>query len=514
MKKIANVINFARSVEPRTDDDGYLLPTLEKELALCREHGFRSTVLLQYDALIRPDYQTLVKRYEEAEPGLWLEVVKPLAEEAEVPFGGRYVWDWTNGVNYLSQYTEEERRRLLDAAFAGFYRAFGYYPKTVGAWTLDSVSLAYMAERFGLDAACICRDQYGTDYTTLWGGVYNGGYYPCKNNLLCPAATGGEQINVPVFRMLGPDPIYQYDMGLGEPERPQGVCTLEPVYAEGGGCETWVRWYLKENYNDKCLSHAYAQFGQENSFGWEEIKQGLPMQLRLLEEAVKQGEIELMTLAESGRWYREQYQTTAPVAMCTDSSWKGDGTKSVWYASRYYRANLLQRDGAVWFRDIQLFDEAYRSGTAAGTGAMKETGFFNLPLIDGFRFSKDGVRAGLFLKKDGDILPTETLVSAAVGETQILAKAGAFGARFTEDAICLTLPEGSVLAFVAADVPWLPYREAEEKTLRLSFSAFGSEEYDYAVSLRDGCFRQKNGAITVVPENGRITLEMKRKRTL
>ena len=91
MKNIANIIHFARSVEPRAEDDGFLFDTLRQELALGEKYGFPCTVLLQYDALICPDYQALVKNAKGVEPGLWLEVVRPQAEDGYMALA-RY-WD-------------------------------------------------------------------------------------------------------------------------------------------------------------------------------------------------------------------------------------------------------------------------------------------------------------------------------------------------------------------------------------------------------------------------------------
>lgn len=72
MKNIVNIINFARGVEPR-DPNVDLWGTLETELKLCREYGFVNTVLLQYDALIQPEYPKLVKQYQDlSQPGLWM----------------------------------------------------------------------------------------------------------------------------------------------------------------------------------------------------------------------------------------------------------------------------------------------------------------------------------------------------------------------------------------------------------------------------------------------------------
>ena len=80
MQNIANIINFARGCEPRAEDDSFLFPTLKEELELCKNYGFRSTVLLQYDALVKPEYPALVRSGYNVEVGLWLEVVQPLVE--------------------------------------------------------------------------------------------------------------------------------------------------------------------------------------------------------------------------------------------------------------------------------------------------------------------------------------------------------------------------------------------------------------------------------------------------
>ena len=506
MKKIASIINFVRSVEPRERDESYLPVTLENELELCARYGWRSTVLLQYDALIRADYQAILRRYGDAvEPGLWLEIVEPLADAAGVPWEGGYVWDWTGGVNYLQHYSPAQRVRLLDAACAGFRAVFGHDPKAVGCWILDSFSLQYLRETYGVEAACICREQVGTDYSTLWGGFYNGAYYPCKNNILCPAGSRETQIDVPVFRMLGPDPIYQYDMGLGEPEKPQGVCTLEPVYEEGGGCEDWVRWYLRENYGDKCLSHAYAQFGQENSFGWEKIRQGLPMQFRLLDEAVRRGEIELMTLCESAAWYRDAFSLTAPAAICADSDWKDAGSRTVWYSCRNYRVNILCRDGEAWIRDFHLFDDRYEDPCLHTNNTQPRTGCFTLPVMDGFRFSAGGVVAGIRLCRGGAPVRSDApFVSEAREPDAVTATFGALRFDCSADRLRVTLPPDCELVFQTADVPDLPYRRATDDTLHMAFAGYGNAWYDYSLRLTRGRYAYDNGAVRVLPADGVI----------
>ena len=52
--------------------------------------------------------------------------------------------------------------------------------------------------------------------------------------------------------MLGGDPIYQYDDGLGQ-ER-QGVISLEPVYEKAGMDRRWVDYFLESIVNQPCLA--------------------------------------------------------------------------------------------------------------------------------------------------------------------------------------------------------------------------------------------------------------------
>ena len=509
MKNIVNIVNFARNCEPRAADDSFLFPTLQKELELCAGYGFCSTALLQYDALTDPRYPALIKAHARCEPGVWLELTEPQLRDAGLAWKGDYPWDWRNNVNFLHGYAPEDRKKLIDTAYRRFREIFGAYPRVFGCWAIDAFSFGYIERTYGADAACICRDQYGTDGITLWGGYYNGGYYPCKNNLLCPASRAEDGFHTPVFRMLGPDPIRQYDMGLGDPDAAQSVSTLEPVYPLGGGSRDWVEWYFRENFNGKCLSHAYAQMGQENSFGWEEIEKGLPMQFEILSRELQAGRVELLTLGETGKRFSGRFRVTPPAATCVDSDPFGEGYGTVWYNCKNYRLNLLYRDGAVWVRDFQLFDGGFKEKTLDRAEDAASCAFFNLPVMDGFRFSKGAVRAGVYLYKDGrPAAPGKEFITRTQDEAGLAAAYVPGKARFEmrEDRIDVTLEEpGAYLAFIVSPACETPYRSFTQKRLVMGFRGRLTEEYPYALNLAAGFFEQREGTLAVRPEGGRIT---------
>lgn len=510
MKQIANIINFARGVEPRTDDDSYLLGTLREELELCKKYGFRSTVLLQYDALTDPEYISLVRSGYDIEVGLWLETVQPQAEDAGLTWKGRYPWDWDVRRAFLTGYTPEERVKLLDAAFLKYKEIFGCLPTAVGCWTMDAFSMRYIAETYAPKAFCFCKEQYGTDGITLWGGVPAGAYYPSKTNSLLPANTAENQIPMPVFRMLGADPIDQYDLGWGDPSADQHVSSLEPVYAFGGGSERWVNWFLRENYNGDALSLAYAQFGQENSFGWEEIKKGLPMQMEKLKALVDAGKVELQTLGESGEWFSAAYALTPPNCCLVRSDEKNTGRQTMWYASRYYRVNLYCENGAVWIRDFQLYADAYAEPFLNEANPLPRCGHFALPLTDGFRFSKDGVRAGIYPFAGNRPLTNETAPaqrSAAPDTAELTWGETAFTAREQTFTVRSAAPDFR-LVFRHAEVDAVPYKKITPTALYCSFCDFTGKPFDYAVTLRKGRFAETAEGIAVLPdETGEITFD-------
>ncbi len=498
MKNIANIINFARGCEPRADDDSYLFPTLKAELDLCRQYGFRSTALLQYDALVKPEYPELLKSGYDVEPGLWLEVVQPLVEDSGMVWHGRYPWDWDIRVNFLSAYEPDERKKLIDTAFCRFKEIFGFYPKVAGSWSIDSFSLAYIEETYGLSAFCVCKEQFGTDGITVWGGYYTGGYYPSKSNAIMPARAKENQIGIPLLRMLGPDIIDQYDLGIGSPEEDQAVCSLEPVYEFGGGDPGWVDWFLRENYGSGALSHAYAQFGQENSFGWRDISRGLTMQFEKLKPLVDKGEIELQTLGESGEWFKSSFAVTPPNSSAAGDDAKHSGRRTVWYYSRYYRVNIMYEKGYAWIRDLQLYSDEYAEPHLSGKNTDTRCGTFALPVMDGFRFSDKAVRAGIYMNAP----ESPGFDYEMIGESGIRIFWG--DVTFTADERSLTvLCENADfrLEFRCGKVQTLPYSGAQGQALHCVFRDFTGRPFSYELHLADGAFEQTPDGIIVHPDD-------------
>lgn len=411
-KNIANIIMFQRGIG--TPDfhsekamDRFQMCTT-KQIETVKKYNLPVTWLLDYIAVCDKRFKEAIEELESYEIGVWLEFSKPLVEKAGFEWRGRegHIWETHCNHAFTVGYTLEQRKKCIDIIMQDFKKIFGYYPKSVGAWIIDAYSLNYMYEKYGIEASCICRDQWGTDGITLWGGYYGQGYYPSKNNIFSPAQTLENQINVPVFRMLGSCPIYQYDNGLNIDDGPaawQQVCTLEPSYfgedcAEcgGGGFPEWVDWFFEQNYREDTLSFNYAHAGQENYFGWKKQEAGTIDQFEKLIKLRDEGKLALQFLSETGKEYKNEYSITPPTSITADREWKNRDLQSYWYNSKNYRINLYKENGVFWIRDIFKFDENRFERYRDEICPSKDVYFDNLPIIDGNRQSGKGVRAGIY----------------------------------------------------------------------------------------------------------------------
>lgn len=394
--RIINIINFIRQTDYRIENsDSLLYQTVEEQLNLINRYNLPATFLLQYDALIKPEYQQLLKSQlnKQSEIGGWFEITQPQVEDAGLEWRGEHSWVSHANIAFSTGYTKDEREKLVDVYMEKFKEIFGEYPKSMGSWYIDAHTLNYMYEKYGIIASCNCKDQIGTDGYTLWGGYWNQAYYPSKLNGYMPAQSQEQQIPVPVFRMLGSDPIYQYDDGLGNDR--QGVISLEPVYTQAGKNRAWVHYFFNAIVDQPCLTFNYAQAGQENSFTWEAMKDGLEMQIPIIDSLQRTQKIQVLTLAETGKWFKEKFSTTPATAVTVLNDIRNENNKTVWFNSRYYRANLLWKNQNFSFRDIHLFDERFKSQYVDKPGESSQFFFYTLPMVDGYMWSTPEDRAGM-----------------------------------------------------------------------------------------------------------------------
>lgn len=415
--KAVNIMNFVRDIDERMENSKEILyQTTLAQLEMVNEFEFENTFLLQYDVLCDERYVQLFKEKatNKTELGLWYEIVEPLTTACGMPYESKYgwKWDWHIVPGYSMAYTPADREKLADEAMRKFKEVFGYYPRTFAGWVIDTHTMQYLAQNYDLDAVAICRDQTNTDAYTLVGGYFNGAYYPSRNNIFTPAQTKEYQINVPVFRLLGPSPINNYDEHKYLSEKAieffgdHGCFTLEPVWKTGADPDC-VDWFFSTFYENEDLGFSYSQLGQENSFAEDGFLPALRMQF---EKLSKRRDVTVIKMGDTGRYFKNTYPDSTPATAVTAlENWDKDrDIQSVYYDCKNYMANLFRYENSIFLRALYLFDERVADLYLEKQCASFDAVYENLPLVDTLFWTPNELKnCGLQLSAEGTAVTVE-----------------------------------------------------------------------------------------------------------
>lgn len=507
MKKtaIVNIYNFVRNAH--REPSGFIpddFETIRNQLILMKQYGLPGTYALKHDVLMDPNYRALLLDYldENDEVSAWWEISEELCSRAGVRFRDsrqEEIYDDRVDSAYSLGYSPEDRKRLVDAYMADFYSIFGKYPETIGSWVLDNVTLGYAAEKYGVAAGCICRDQLGVDGFTLWGGYPNGIYFPCRKNIFLPAQTEENQLKVPVFRLLGPDPIYNFEADARDGLK--GVYSLEPAWLPGRN-PRFINWIFSCLTEEDALGIGYAQVGQENNFLWENIRPGFGPQLRHVEQLLREGKIRVETMAQSARWFRQQYRLTPPMSYQASTDWiEGSDLSTQIYASCNYRVSLLGEKAHLRIRELFLFREAYQSRYLDKPMKGTKSTFDALPVLFPQLWCGIEDRPFIRLLDEQGVEPVGNMVYDSADERTARARLirdGETLAEFTMDPAGMTLRGSFRLHFDTLPV----FAAREQNEISMTHEGFS---YGFTVTcghiLHAGC-----GGMEIAPVDGCIRL--------
>lgn len=327
-----------------------------------------------------------------------------------------------------------------------------------------------------------------------------------------PAQTEQGAIKVPVFRMLGSDPVYQYDDALGD--NGQGVCTMEPVYALGGGLRSWVESYMNTFVNEKCLDFNYVQLGQENSFTWPRIGKALQMQCHIIDSLRNEGLVQVKTLSSCGEWFLDRYEHTPATAVTVMEDTRHQGKKTVWFNSRFFRTSLIWEKEGFRIRDMHIFNENKKSGYHDSAATGTQLVYNTLPVMDGFLWSEGNDKAGFKIRLSG------ATDSGTGGDPAICEEAGKMTISFPVSEHCeftFTLTENEFCICGPCGVSWaldcyVPKYDLVPVTgIDCEAATFRFEDFDYCLTLKEGRFEK--GSLThpfaIIPDNGEIRISFK-----
>lgn len=519
MKK-QGLVNIYHFIRKSTYEDGIFTQedydTLRYEMDLLKQHQLPATYALKYDALMDERYTQLIQSMidEKDEVAAWWEITEELARKAGVTWKGKDVIDLHVKAGYSLAYLPEERKALLDVYMEDFKGVYGEYPKTIGSWVMDIVTFEYAKERYGLVGGALCRDQIGIDGFTLWGGYFNGAYYPSKVNEYMPAQTQEMQLNMPIFRLLGPDPIYNFESGIREGA--EGIYTLEPAWITGQD-EKWVNWLFSCVSDEEQIGYGYTQVGQENSYIWGTMGDAYEMQIRHLAQLRKENKVRVESLRDSSVWFHKKYTFTPPTTYTASKDWNEQfKLNTTWYSSRFYRMSLLWDQGELSIRDLYVFNEDYPSRYLKDCITHNESVFDALPLLDTHKWSTKEKRASIdFVEVEtGKKLCGEAPVFLAQEDDETwhvkwgLSETREMSIVCTQDTMRFEMlqEDEDQIAWMMCMNTLPTLEDISEDTL-----VCRHENFVYHIRATQGVFEKKGDAIYIKPCQGQIVIEYAQK---
>jgi len=289
---------------------------------------------------------------------------------------------------------------------------------------------------------------------------------------------------------------------------------MEPVWPSGQS-ETFVDRFFDMTAHEPTQALAYAQLGQENSFGWPMMSKAYPMQMD------KAGGVVIETMGEMGRRFKRSFKSTPTQAqvMLQDPFGKDDAQRTVWYQSKYYRTNLHFRGNEFYLRDLHVYNDQFPQPYL--TEPVRQHGIEQrlLAALDGYHWSDAEVRAGrngvralgrfVTINPDGSTTPLTMkglpVVSEKGTELQtrvVLSQGGTLLCIFQEETICFKfqdVPSRTRLGLLFEWVPSLSSIQAVSKD-RLNYRF---RDFDYTIRISNGIACKTDRGVSIASTDKR-----------
>jgi len=353
-EKFVTVINPLRGNDFWQTKDQSPLDFVSFQKKLFKKVGVDATWLLRPDVLFDSDLSSFFTddEFKNDELGVFLEVTPLWAKKAGVAYIGGRGWSLAEDV-FLSGYNPKDRKKLLGSAFERFKEIFGYYPKTIGAWHVDPYTANLAREKYKIEAILICADQFSTDGYQIWGGWWGVPFYPSKKNLLVPAASKKDKLDVVILWWAARDPLNGYGPSVAE----STFSVQVNDYATYHKLDASYFSSLADLY----LNPREGEFGQltiglENGYELKTYGNGFRKQVIIL----SQKGTAFVKASEFASWYKSRFPNLSPPHQIGGKDLLGSQKEAEWIMDINKRVGLVKKSNDKWVvRDLRLYQPAW-----------------------------------------------------------------------------------------------------------------------------------------------------------
>ena len=352
------------------------LESLEAEYSIIRKRDLSATWLLTYDAIANEEIYSFTKKMDpKQELGIFLEVTPRFAQDSGIIFNDTGSWHHATSV-FLSGYSQEARKLLIDTVFSKFKERFGYYPTSVGSWWTDSFSLDYMMNRYGVRANLGVADQNSTDGYQVWGQYWSTPFYPSKYHSGIPAADEENKLDIVTLQWAARDPLNGYYNSLYSiQDFPLTDERLKIDYFE-----KLINLYGKKNNN----IFGQITVGLEADLDPEGYEIGFAERMSVIKKVQESGEFQIITMKDFADWYRKEFPKLSPPQKVTTKDPLGKNKEITWYQSSHYRIGVVydeEKDETKIF-DFRVYNQNITEPYFVSPNKEFTLSIYNPSLID------------------------------------------------------------------------------------------------------------------------------------
>lgn len=373
--KQPNALIFINHVRGTSCCDAGSLDFFAKQLELFSNQNLPAFFALRYDALVDPEFQKLIKKYQTNDLfkyGIMLEVTPNLAEDSFVEYRGTSENWYQAQYAFLIGYSQEERQLLIDQLVKKYQQFFDQNPEFSTAWQVDTFSLNYLKKSYGLKMHQLAREQWGLDSYTLDGGPPHYPYLASENWAMIPDFSNPDHLLI--VRHTVDDPLYSY----GDKS---SAFTSQP--------NDYVLDKKDFSYFEKLIDQALDQFQQPGY-----INLGLENSMAEIHQ------LEFAKQVEKVAWYQDQNKVTIinnidqlkqlfkdqPITIHAGKDLLGNSNqKTFWVTTPKYRLRLRFNEDKVEITDLRVYHpkllDPYWQNTAQNKGYLITPYLINAGLI-------------------------------------------------------------------------------------------------------------------------------------
>lgn len=321
------------------------LQTFNNQLDFFSQQNLPAFFALRYDALIDPNFKKTIEQYKNNKLfkfGVMLEITPQLAKDSFVEYQGDTEHWYQAQQAFLIGYSREDRQAILDTLIKNYQSLFKANPEFSTAWQVDTFSLNYLQETYGLKMHQLAREQWGLDSYTLDGGPPHYPYLASKKWFFIPDYQ--DKNNLLVVRHTIDDPLYSYGDNTS-------AFTSQPNdYAIDKKDFGYFEKLLDQTLNQK-QQPEYLNLGLENSMS-EIFQKEYQKQILKIKEFSDQNKLEVTTDIDKIK----NTFSSQPITIHEGKNLISElSAKVFWITTPKYRLRLRFNEGQAQITDLRIY---------------------------------------------------------------------------------------------------------------------------------------------------------------